>query len=1282
MKVIGTNRKIKVNSSNADFIKSYLEKRKMGVPYRKAPEFDTVPPVNPDLAPELYNMYPLMYDIPTVTLPFGEEEAIDYFTDEAIARRALKQRYAESGFRDNAVSGAGAQGAYQIMPITYQDYLGRGMGKAGDLNDPNYNRKVRDWVMKIIPRDLGEFYSEDDAPLAKLAKLYGAYNWGAGNMRKYLRKQRDNGVDIANDTSWVEGLNPETRRYIKYLAFDEDIPDSTYTNDAFVEAATKKGYLADGGKIHIKPENRGKFTALKERTGHSASWFKENGTPAQKKMAVFALNARKWNHADGGLLHQYDEGGDTEEKRPWWSWAVRVPNMTGTATAAATALRDIPLTDSTVGKELGVAATGLAAIAGPAAINWLSSPANQILFGKFAMPMLGAGFLDQGFKKYTPWKSWGDALVNGTGLGEVMDYALLPQAQQNLVREGAEFTNPAFFAPYEQIGKAVPQFAKGLSDRISGLYNRGMGYLRDIRKPRIEVPYEPADAFAVDLSPDPKGGYIETTATVEAGPSAGQLPAVGDGNTPTLTEYLRSMGMSESRAESAAENSIRSRSSLPREEIEQIADMFGARQQEAAAAEPIPYLNERANRMLGRAESQESLPEIEVGTPSTVAAQVPSRRPITELTDAELHGASMNSRLFGASEYSFDEIAAETERRAAAASESVRGMSMDELRDLRQNMEWNDSRHDAVNYEIRNRMRRQYNIAPDTDVLGLSNGQLADIAGNYRLNDVNSGLFQDNPQYIDTRRIRQEAENELRARVSNLEIPSSFSNLDEAADVYRMIDKAGWNFNYKKDDLMKAVSPDLKRAIVMGEDIPEVFRGRIDGLIEQMIDSDRIKAGSRWFDDWAKRKANDFATMDVDSLRASVKNIVGGASDKSSDAVQALKNSNILKEEVVQPDGTVKKVSRSLGELLDMVRHPEKLSDEMRAEVDRIVKSAYGKPEPSWRSPTTSKSIRNSLLEEEIRKRLPEDVRDKFSLSVIGNPYDKDYPEVAAAVRDKLGFNILPGDIEHLYWFQVDEAIKHGTSVQDAKNMVALQAEMLQRGMPRQTAIAENNRSPQSLLNSIRGATRSPLGYGKNPGQTSLVEQPYHTLERGNSAQTRKILFDANGNMTIGEPTPGAEENFFTKDEFEEFLKAYSDSGVNIEAALKSNPKFVELTDKLIRLSRAMNAADWKPVDVAIGNINRLYGESLSRPTQSIIARTSDTPGFWSANNISDIETLWGRFREGQKPSLRSSGIQGYAPYLYRVPTITLKHKYGGLIQRHSPDNIRKAIMKVRAGQK
>ena len=85
--------------------------------------------------------------------------------------------------------------------------------------------------------------------------------------------------------------------------------------------------FADGGKIYIKPENRGKFTALKERTGKSATWFKEHGTPAQKKMATFALNSRKWEHAFGGNLitngAEWDNGltiignGGTHEESPY-----------------------------------------------------------------------------------------------------------------------------------------------------------------------------------------------------------------------------------------------------------------------------------------------------------------------------------------------------------------------------------------------------------------------------------------------------------------------------------------------------------------------------------------------------------------------------------------------------------------------------------------------------------------------------------------------------------------------------------------------------------------------------------------------------------------------------------------------------------------------------------------------------------------------------------------------------------------------------------------------------
>lgn len=84
------------------------------------------------------------------------------------------------------------------------------------------------------------------------------------------------------------------------LSYDSAIESADKMNDL----RAMSNYMAKGGKIHIKPENRGKFTALKKRTGKSASWFKEHGTPAQKKMATFALNARKWKHDDGGWIDE------------------------------------------------------------------------------------------------------------------------------------------------------------------------------------------------------------------------------------------------------------------------------------------------------------------------------------------------------------------------------------------------------------------------------------------------------------------------------------------------------------------------------------------------------------------------------------------------------------------------------------------------------------------------------------------------------------------------------------------------------------------------------------------------------------------------------------------------------------------------------------------------------------------------------------------------------------------------------------------------------------------
>lgn len=52
--------------------------------------------------------------------------------------------------------------------------------------------------------------------------------------------------------------------------------------------------------IHIKPENKGKFTAYKKRTGKTTEEALHSKNPHVRKMANFARNSSKWRHAFSG----------------------------------------------------------------------------------------------------------------------------------------------------------------------------------------------------------------------------------------------------------------------------------------------------------------------------------------------------------------------------------------------------------------------------------------------------------------------------------------------------------------------------------------------------------------------------------------------------------------------------------------------------------------------------------------------------------------------------------------------------------------------------------------------------------------------------------------------------------------------------------------------------------------------------------------------------------------------------------------------------------------------
>ena len=63
-------------------------------------------------------------------------------------------------------------------------------------------------------------------------------------------------------------------------------------------------WYKSGGKIHIKKENRGKFTSYcgGKVTSECIARGKNSPNPAIRKRATFAANARKWKHANGGNI--------------------------------------------------------------------------------------------------------------------------------------------------------------------------------------------------------------------------------------------------------------------------------------------------------------------------------------------------------------------------------------------------------------------------------------------------------------------------------------------------------------------------------------------------------------------------------------------------------------------------------------------------------------------------------------------------------------------------------------------------------------------------------------------------------------------------------------------------------------------------------------------------------------------------------------------------------------------------------------------------------------------
>lgn len=128
---------------------------------------------------------------------------------------AKRQAWAESAGNDKARSPKGASGRYQIMPATLKEYQEK-TKDIGDIYDPKYNRKVRDFEYnRYNHSDLVNRGNPSDS--VRVGRKLAIYNYGFGNVRKALNKAESAGINTTTNFDWLQCLPKETQDYINFV---------------------------------------------------------------------------------------------------------------------------------------------------------------------------------------------------------------------------------------------------------------------------------------------------------------------------------------------------------------------------------------------------------------------------------------------------------------------------------------------------------------------------------------------------------------------------------------------------------------------------------------------------------------------------------------------------------------------------------------------------------------------------------------------------------------------------------------------------------------------------------------------------------------------------------------------------------------------------------------------------------------------------------------------------------------------------------------------------------
>lgn len=126
-----------------------------------------------------------------------------------------RQAWAESAGNDRAGSHKGAKGRYQIMPDTLAEYQ-KVTGDIGDIYDPVYNRRVRDWEFNRY-KNSDQVNRGEPTDSVKMGRRLAIYNYGYGNTRKALNRADSLGINTDTSFDWLQEFPKETQDYVNFI---------------------------------------------------------------------------------------------------------------------------------------------------------------------------------------------------------------------------------------------------------------------------------------------------------------------------------------------------------------------------------------------------------------------------------------------------------------------------------------------------------------------------------------------------------------------------------------------------------------------------------------------------------------------------------------------------------------------------------------------------------------------------------------------------------------------------------------------------------------------------------------------------------------------------------------------------------------------------------------------------------------------------------------------------------------------------------------------------------